>query len=344
MKKFLLLAALLAAGCSADKQAEPAAEKAELHLLIWSEYLDQSLIEEFEKEANAVVVVDNFDSSEALRAKIDHVPSGFDVVVPSDEILPDLVADGKLEKLDMTKLPNFKNIGAGFRGLSYDPNNEYSVPFHWGATGIAYDVKKLATPPNSWATLFDARSSAAGTILDDPREVFAAALRLDGAALDTLTPDQLAKAKKRILGAKPKAWDSQPQKMLIQGDIAIAQMYNGDVAQVADERGDIAFVIPKEGGTLWFDNLSIAKGSTQVELAHKFLDFIMRPEVAGKNTNFKKYPSPNEAAKPFIDKAILENTMIYPTEADLMRCTTLGTMKSEAKKLMLEAWAEVRGN
>jgi spermidine/putrescine transport system substrate-binding protein len=131
--------------------------------------------------------------------------------------------------------------------------------------------------------------------------------------------------------------------MLIQSDVAIAQIYNGDAAQVAAERDGIAFVIPKEGGTIWFDNLSIAKGSTQLELAHKFIDFLMRPEVAGANTNFKKYPSPNEAAKPFIQKEILENPMIYPSEADLKRTKTLGDMKPEAKKMLLEMWGEVKG-
>jgi spermidine/putrescine-binding protein len=343
VRRLALILVLFATGCGASKPDAPAAPaKSELHLLIWAEYLDKTLIAQFEKETNSRVVVDNFDSSDALRARLEHVPSGFDVVVPSDEILPGLIAEGKLEKLDAAQLPNFKNIAAPFRGMAFDPKNEYSVPFHWGTTGIAYDPAKIAKP-DSWATLFDAATSAKGTILDDPREVFAAALRLDGAALDTLTDAQLAKAKARILKARPKAWESQPQKMVIQGDAVIAQMWSGDAAQVAAERPGIVFVIPKEGGTIWFDNLSIAKGSTQTALAHRFLDFMMRPEIAGANTNFKKYPSPNEAAKPHIKKEILENPMIYPPDADLKRTKPLGDMQPEMRKKLMQAWADVKG-
>jgi spermidine/putrescine transport system substrate-binding protein len=342
VKKFVMLAILifLAAGCN----RRGGGTKPELHLLIWADYLDKTLIEQFEKEANCRVVVDNFDSGEALVAKLEHVPSGYDVVVPSDEIMSKLIADGKLERLNPDKLPNFKYIAASFKGMSFDPKNKYSVPFHWGTTGVAYDTKKIAVAPDSWTTLFSPATAAKGAILDDPREVFAAALRIEGAALNTVTLEQLMNAKQRISKAKPKAWESQPQKMLIQGDVSIAQMYSGDAAQVAAERGDIAYVIPKEGGTIWIDNLSIAKGSAEVELAHKFINFLMRPEVAGANTNFKKYPSPNEAAKPYIKKEILENPIIYPFEADLKRCKTLGEMQPEMKSKMMDAWARVKEN
>ncbi len=329
MKK-LLATLFVLIGCSG-------APTPELHLLIWAEYLDDGLVKGFEKEFNCRVVVDNFDSGEALRAKIEKPPSGFDVVVPSDEVLPGFIAEGLLEKLDMARLPNFKNIDERFKGMPFDPRNEYSVPFHWGLTGIAYDSK--GPKPDSWAAIFEA---ANGTILDDPRDVFAAALRLDGVELSGATAGQLDKAKARIAAAKPKAWNSQPQTMLIKGDVSIAMMYSGDAAQAAAERAGIAFVIPKEGGTLWFDNLAIAKGSKQAGLAHQFIDYLMRADVAAANTNFKKYPSPNEAAKPKIDKAILENPTIYPPEDILKRCKPLGDMKPEMRKKLLEAWGEIK--
>jgi spermidine/putrescine transport system substrate-binding protein len=327
--KKLLAALFVLIGCSG-------APTPELHVLIWAEYLDDGLVKGFEKEFNCRVVLDNFDSGEALRAKIEKPPSGFDVVVPSDEVLPGFVADGLLEKLDMAKLANYHNIAPAFRGLPFDPKNEYSVPFHWGLTGIACDSK--GTKPDSWAAMFE----AAGAILDDPREVFAAALRLDGAELSTATADQIEKAKARIANAKPKAWNSQPQDMLVKGDVSIAMIYSGDAAQVMTNRPGIAFVVPKEGGTIWFDNLAIAKGSKQADLAHKFIDYLMRADVAAANTNFKKYPSPNEAAKPKIDKAILENPTIYPPEDVLKRCKPLGDMKPEMRKKLLEAWGEIK--
>ena len=298
----------------ARKDAAPApASGGELHILNWAEYFADTTIPNFEKECGCKVIYDNFESGEALRAKLDHVPSGYDVVFPSDEVVPPLVTGGKLEALDMTKLPNFKNISKTFRGMSYDPQNAYTVPYMWGLTGIGWDKKKVKPAPDSWAVMFDPKNGNRMTLLDDPRENFTAALRLEGAKdLTGVTPEQIARAKKRIAAVKPKAWNSQPQSMLIQGDVVLAPIFNGDAAQVAAEGIDLGFVIPKEGGTIWFDNMAIAKGSKRIDLAHRFIDYLMRPEVAAANTNFKKYPNPNEAAKPFIDKAILEQPHDLP--------------------------------
>ncbi len=329
--KRLLVALFMLLGCSSSS-------KPELHLLIWAEYLHDDLIRNFEKEFNCKVIVDNFDSGEKLRAKIEKPPSGFDVVVPSDEVLPGFIADGLLEKLDPAKLPNFKNIAATFRGMAFDPKNDYSVPFHWGLTGIACSTQSA----DSWVAFFDPKNAADAAFLDDPRELFAAALRVDGIDLSAATADQIEKAKNRIASAKPKTWDSQPQRLLVSGDVRLAMMYSGDAAQVMAEKSGITFVIPREGGTIWFDNLAIAKGSKQSDLAYKFIDYLMRPDVAAANTNFKKYPSPNEAAKPKIDKAILENPTIYPPDDVLKRCKPLGELKPEMRKKLMEAWGQVK--
>ena len=340
MKRFLFAALLFAAACGKPAPPLPGpVSRGELHLLIWAEYLEDGLIKGFETEFNCKVVADTFDSGEALRGKIDHPPSGFDVVVPSDEVLPGFAADGLLERLDLSKLPNFKNIGAAFKGMAFDPKNEFSVPFHWGLTGIACASTKIDT----WAAMFDPKNASAGTILDDPREVFAAALRVDGVELSTATAEQIDRARARIAGAKPKAWDSQPQRLLIQGDAGVAMIYSGDAAQVMAEKAGVTFIVPREGGTIWFDNLAIARGSKRIDLAHQFIDYLMRPDVAAANTNFKKYPSPNDAAKPHIKKEILANPTIYPPDDVLKRCKPLGGMKPELRKKLMEAWGEVKG-
>jgi spermidine/putrescine transport system substrate-binding protein len=352
MKKLLtLLLPVLALGCTATPRAKEAAREStmapasggELHILNWAEYFADSTIPNFEKECGCKVIYDNFESGEALRAKLDHVPSGYDVVFPSDEVVPPLVTEGKLEALDQTKLPNLKHISKTFRGMSYDPENRFTVPYMWGLTGIGYDKKKVKPTPDSWGVMLDPKKGNLMTLLDDPRETFTAALRLEGAKdLTSVTPEQIAKAKKRIAAVKPKAWNSQPQSMLIQGDVVLSQMFNGDAAQVAAEGIDFGFVIPKEGGTIWFDNMAIAKGSKQIALAHRFIDYLMRPEVAAANTNFKKYPNPNDAAKPFIEPAILNNPMIYPPESEVARCKVLGDVAPDVRKQIMDAWADIK--
>jgi spermidine/putrescine transport system substrate-binding protein len=340
VKRFLLFALVAVVSCGKPAPPPPGpVHRGELHLLIWAEYLDEGLIKGFETEFNCRVVVDNFTDGEALRAKIDHPPSGFDVVVPSDDVLPGFIADGYLEKLDRSKLPNLKNIGAKFLGMPFDPKNEYSVPFHWGLTGFA----STAALGDSWTAFFDAKVARDAALLDDPREVFAAVLRLQGAELSSATAEQIEAAKDRLLSVKPKVWESQPQRLLIQGDVKSAMIYHGDAAQVMAEKSGLTFVVPKEGGTIWFDNLAIAKGSTRAALAHQFIDYLMRPEVAGANTNKRRYPSPNDAAKPHIDKAILSNPTIYPPDDVLKRCKPLGDMKPEMRKKLMEAWGAIKG-
>jgi spermidine/putrescine transport system substrate-binding protein len=348
MKPAWALAAALILGACTSKPpalgvgAAPPGE-GELHVLNWAEYFAEGTIPGFEKECRCSVIYDNFESGDALRAKLDHVPSGYDVVFPSDEVVPQLVAEGKLERLDHTKLPGLENLASSFLGMPYDRENAFTVPYMWGLTGIAYNKKAVPKAPDSWAAVIDPKAGSRLTLLDDPREVFAAALRLDGLGdLGGVGPERVEQARKRIAAVRPRAWNSQPQAMLIQGDVDLAQMFSGDAAQVASEGIDLGFVVPREGGTIWFDNMAVAKGSTRIDLAHRFIDYLLRPDVAAANTNFKKYPSPNRAARSLVQPEILANPMIYPSEADVARCQVLGDLRPEVRKRIMDAWARIK--
>jgi spermidine/putrescine-binding protein len=342
----LALALVFCACTSTPPAPEPSpasAQGGELHILNWAEYFAETTIPRFEQECSCKVIYDNFESGEALRAKLDHVPSGYDVVFPSDEVVPPLIGAGKLERLDHAKLPGLARISASFRGMAYDPGQEFTVPYMWGLTGIAYNKRVLKDAPDSWAAVLDPKSGSRLSLLDDPREVFAAALRLEGARdLTGVGPAQIERARRRIAAVKPRAWNSQPQAMLIQGDVDLAQMFSGDAAQVAAEGVDLGFVVPNEGGTIWFDNMAIAKGSRRVDLAHRFIEYLLRPEVAAANTSFKKYPNPNAAAQGLIEREILANPMIYPREADVARCQVLGDPPAAVRRLIIDAWAQIK--
>lgn len=332
MKRFLLALVLLA-GCS---KRGP-----ELHLLIWPDYLAEDTVRNFEKEFGCRVTVDDIESSETLRARLEGGRSGFDVVVPSDEVVPAFIRGGLLEKLDPQKLPNLKNLSARFRGPAYDPQNEYSVAYMWGTTGIAYNKEKVSPAPDSWGALWDPKHANRVTMLGDAREVFAAALWAQGVAAP-LTSESVEKAKRKLLERKPLAYESSPRKMLVDGDAWISHAFNGDAIQAADA-APIGYVIPKEGGTLWIDNLAIAKGSPSPDLAHAFIDYLLRPEVSAAITNRRYFANPNDAARKFIKKEILENAWVYPSEEDLKRCALLREPSPEVKKKLDDAWAEVKG-
>lgn len=332
--KRLLLALLLVSGCSKS-------EGPTLRVLTWANYFAKDTISAFEKEAGCRVAVDYIESSETLRTKLSGGVSGYDVVFPSDEVLADLIAQGLLEKLDRSKLGGFANLAPDFIGQPFDPKNEHSVPYMWGTTGIAYNKEKIASAPDSWAALWDPKWANRATLLDDAREVFRAAMKLDGAS--EFTTEHLAKASKRFESWKPLAWESSPKDLLINGDAWIAQCFSGDALQASQELGGkIGFVIPKEGGTLWIDNLCIAKGAAQPELAHRFIDYLLRPAVSAAISNEMRFANPNAAARKLIQKEILDDPMANPGEAERKRLSLLPSLAPERKKALDEAWARLK--
>jgi spermidine/putrescine transport system substrate-binding protein len=334
MRKLALVLALVA-GCSEKKP--------ELHLFTPQDYFAKDTIPNFEKEFGCVVKLDFMDSAEILKTKLDGGKSGFDVVIPSDEVMAALIAQGLLEKLDPARIPNAKNLLPRFRGLPFDPKNEYSVPYQWGTTGIAYNKEKVTPPPDSWAALWNPQWGKRATLLDDKREVLAAAMRLEGAPPQSTTKDDIARALKRFAGWKPLAYDSTPKDKLVTEDFWVSQAYSGDAVQAAQgSGGKIGYVIPKEGGTLWLDNLAVAKGSPNLGLAHQFIDYILRPDVSAAITNERYFGSPNEAALKLIKKEILENRMAYPSQEEEKRLHILPVLSQEVKKELDAAWASIR--
>jgi spermidine/putrescine transport system substrate-binding protein len=337
MKRLALAFAVLA-GCSSGKSAPT------LHVYTWENYFAKDTIATFEKETGCTVKLDFMESAEDLKTKLDGGKSGFDVVMPSDEVLSSLIGQGMLEKIDPAKVPNLKNVLAKHRGLPFDPKNEYSVPYQWGTTGIAYNKEKIVPPPDSWAAFWDPRWANRVSLLNDKREVFAAAMRLDGGDPSVTTADRIAKAAKRFDGWRPLAYETTPKDKLVSGDFWISQSYSGDAVQAAEgSDGKIGYVIPKEGGTLWLDNLAIARGAPNTDLAHKFIDYILRPEVSAAITNERYFGSPNEAALKLIKKEVLDNRMAYPSDQDQKRLSMLPALTPEVKKALDAAWASIRG-
>lgn len=326
MKRLLALVLALA-GCG---PAEP-----ELKLLTWPDYFAESTIRDAEKELKCRIKVDYIDNSETLRTKLDGGASGYDVVMPSDEVLPPLVSRGLVEKLAPAKLPNLKNLGARWKDTAH------GVPYATGSTGLAWRTDLLPTAPDSWSALWDPKLAGAVSMLDDAREAISASMRLDGAVAPS--SETIAKAAKRFAGWKPRAWSSNPKDLLVNGDVKLAQCYSGDALQAAaDSGGKVAFRIPKEGGTLWYDSLCIAKGSARSDLAHAFIDFILRADVSAAITNERKFGNPNDAARSKISKDILENPLIFPSGDDLKRLAPLPPLGEDLKKTMNAAWAEIR--
>jgi spermidine/putrescine-binding protein len=348
MNRYLLIAlAAVALSCGgAQEQGEPAkAAAGELNVYIWTNYLPQEVIDGFEKKTGIKVNVDTYDSNEAILEKLQSGVADYDIVVPSDYMMKILIPEGLVQTLDRSRLSNFKNLDPRFLNQKYDPDNRHSIPYLWGTTGIGYDKQKVKEPVDSWRALFDERYAGRILMLDDAREAFGAALRILGKSINETDPAVLRQAADMLKKQKSlvRTYNSSDfANLLAAGDVDVAQGFNGEMAEVVANAPDrLAYVIPKEGGTLWIDNVTFPKGARNLDAAYAFLDYVLEPEVAAKIVNGVHYAGANQAAFPLIDAKIRQDPSIYPPKEVLDRCELIEDL-GETTRLIDELWTEVK--
>ncbi|HEY7159941.1 MAG TPA: spermidine/putrescine ABC transporter substrate-binding protein [Acidobacteriota bacterium] len=338
----IALILLFCMGCGSKKS--DTGETKQLNLYIWSAYVTPKTLEQFHQETGITVRYDTYDSNEALLEKVQDGASEYDVVVPTNDIVTTMVRLNLLQKLDLVLLPNLKNLGTRFRNPSFDPNNEHSIPFIWGTTGIGYNKTKITEPVDSWAILWDPKYKGRILMLDDPWECIGAALKLKGHRLNSDNPDELLEAKNLLLQQKPliKMYNSANfDEILLSGDIWLAQAWSGQLARAIDQNPDLAYAIPKEGSAVWTDCLAIPKNAPHVAEAHAFLNFCMDKKVAAEITKITGYATTNEAAKAYIDAKMLQDKARYPDETTLARCEWF-IARGKTSQILDRYWTEVK--
>ncbi len=328
----------------------------------WSDYIDSSIIEDFTKETGIKVTYDTFDSNELLETKLLAGGSGYDVVVPTANFLARQIQAGVFQKLDKSKLPNISNMWdiVSERTAKYDPGNEYSINYMWGTVGLGYNVKKvqeaLGTDKiDSWDVFFNpeklAKLKDCGVyVLDSPSDILPNAFKYLGIDPETTSLDDFAKAEEVMLKIRPyirKFHSSEYINALANGDICLAVGWSGDVFQARDRATEanqgveIAYSVPKEGAEMWFDQMAIPADAPHVAEAHEFLNYMMKPEVIAKASNFVFYANGNKASQQFIDKEILEDPAIYPDEATLAKLFTIAPYDSKTQRVVTRTWTKI---
>jgi spermidine/putrescine-binding protein len=347
MKRVLaLLMVLLACGCGKSSPAPAAAGSGgQLNIYTWSEYLPQEVIDEFTRRTGITVTVDTYDSNETLMAKLASGVAGYDLVFPSDYIIQPLIRQQLIRPLDNTRLSNLGNLDPAFLNQRFDPNNQYTVPYLWGTTGLAYNKKIITDPVDSWDVLFDPKYSGRILMLNDMRECFTVALKKMGKSVNETDPDVLRQAADLLKKqhALVRAYDSENyDKTLEGGDVTVAHGWNGQMAKVVQEKPDtFAYVLPKEGGTIWMDNVCIPTSAKNPDAAYLFMNYILEPQAAAKIVNGVNYASANTAAKAFIDPKILNDRNIYPTP-DMLKGWEFLDDVGKTSRLLDELWTEVK--
>jgi spermidine/putrescine transport system substrate-binding protein/spermidine/putrescine transport system permease protein len=316
----------------------------ELNVYIWSNYLPDGVISEFEQKYNAKLNVEPYDSNEALLAKLQSSGAAYDIVVPSDYMVTVLREQGLLQELNLDLLSNLSNLDPQFVGLPYDEKNQFSVPYMWGTTGIAFRKDKIPGPVESWAALWDERYRDRIAMLDDVRESLGAALKFLGKSENTTDAADIQAAAKLLLEQKPlvKAYDSGGfDQMLLSGDAWIAQSYSGQIAKAISDNSNIGYVIPKEGCTIFVDNMCIPNNARDKALAHEFINFALEKQVAADIANGTGYSSPNLAARPLIRPDLLANEAAYPPRSAIERCEFIREI-GPAISIYDRWWTEVK--
>jgi spermidine/putrescine transport system substrate-binding protein len=351
---FLLLfmiSALLPLGCTGSRPDATApqtnsGQANELSVYNWSSYIDPDAIAQFEKQFGVQVKYDTYESNEDLYAKLKPGNPGYDIVFPSDYMVTTMGKENLLEELNPQNIPNIKNIDETFLNPPFDPGNKYSLPYQWGTMGIGYNIKKTGGEIDGWGAMFNPKFKGRVGLLDDMRNTMAAVLIYQGYDPNTTNPDEINKARDFLIEHKDEITAFAPdtgQLLLAQGEVDLTLEWSGDIFQVMEENPDLRYVIPKEGTTVWTDNMAIAKGAPHKELAEKFINFILDPEVGAKISNFIRYATPNKAArdKGLIKQEDLKNPSIYPTPDIFTRLKYIKDI-GEATALYDEAWTEAK--
>jgi spermidine/putrescine transport system substrate-binding protein len=283
-------------------------EEKELNLYNWADYVAKTTIPGFEKQTGIQVTQDYFSSNEELLAKLRAGGTGYDVIVPSDYMVAVMIKSDVLQPLDKSKIPNFKNIGEDFSGLPYDQDNEYSVPYQWGTTGILYNKKEIGQLEDNWEPMWSTEFSGEIGMLNDERETPGAALYKLGYSVNATEDEQLAEAEAQLKKQKPLLrgyFDStQNRPLVLNGDLLLGHVFSGDAFLALSQDDDLDYIIPKPAATRWTDNMAIPAGAEHPDNAHKFINYILDAKVGAALSNYTYFNTPNEAALPMIDEAL----------------------------------------
>ena len=278
-----------------------------INVFNWGDYIDESVLTDFEKEYGIKVNYDYFATNEEMYVKLKSGGTDYDVLFPSDYMIARLIKEDMLHKLDFNNIPNIEHIDDRFKNLDYDPNNEYSVPYMWGTVGIAYNTTMVDEPVDSWNILWDPKYEGNILMMDSQRDSIAVALKKLGYSLNSRNEAELEQAKEELIKQKPLVLSyvgDEVKDKMIGGEAALAVVYSGEVIAIRWENPDIAYSIPKEGSNLWFDAMVIPKTSQNKEAAEKFIDFMTRPEIAVRNAEYVGYSIPNTTAIEMLDEEL----------------------------------------
>jgi spermidine/putrescine transport system substrate-binding protein len=343
-RTFLSTTSAALAAASFPACSSKSSTKKTLNVFTWADYLSDAAKTGFEKANGCTVVIDTFDSNEAMLAKLDAGATGYDVLIPSSYTVQALRRKNVLLPLDRPKIPNLANIDPAHLAKSADPEMAFSVPYMAAPTCLAYLASKVADPEKSWSILDRADLKGRITLLDDMREVLGAALKFLGHSLNSTDPTQLAAARDVAIRWKAniaKFENEQYKTGIASGEFHLVQGYAGDLLQAAAENADMRIFIPREGTAFSCDDLCIPKTAREPALAHAFINYLAAADVSAENMQWIGYRAPNSAAYPLLPAAFRANETLFPPADLYAKCESIADL-ADKLPLWTAEWDKVK--
>lgn len=315
-----------------------------LTVFTWADYLSDEAKASFEKANNCKVVIDTFDSNEAMIAKIESGAAGYDILVPSSYAVKELDAKGLLQPLDHAKLPNLANIDKAYLSHAIDAEMKVSAPYMMAPTCVAYLKSKLPNAEPTWSLYTRPEIKGRATLLDDMREVLGAALKSLGHSLNSTDPAQLEAAAALAIEWKAniaKFENEQYKSGIASGEFHLVHGYAGDLIAAQAENGDMEIVIPREGASFPCDDLCIPKSAKNADLAHAFINHLCDAEIAAENMEWIGYRAPNSAAYSHLTEDFRGSAILFPPDELFAKCESIGYL-ADKLPLWTAAWEKVK--
>lgn len=337
---FSLVSCNSATGNTGDKQS--------INVYNWGEYIDQTVLDDFEAQTGIHVNYTTYASNEEMYSKIVSGAASYDVVIPSEYMISKMMSEDLLAELDFSNIPNYKYIGEEYKGLSYDPEEKYSVPYTWGTVVIVYNTKYVDeedVADESIDLLWNEKYAGNILMFDNPRDAFALAHIKLGHSMNTTNPEDWYEAAEELKKQKPLVqayvMDQIFDKMLNE-EAYIAVYYAGDAITMMDENEDLAAYVPKEGANMFFDSMCVLKNSQNKEGAEKFINFMCETDIAVRNAEEVWYAIPHTAAYEALDPEQSEDPLVYPPQEIKDKCEVFININEETLILQSELWINLK--
>lgn len=333
-----LLGIAMLSGCSDSRPV--------LNIYNWADYMNPDVLKKFEKQYNCRIVLDTFDSNEAMYAKLKAGAQGYDLIFPTSYMAAIMKEQGMLQPLKHDLIPNLGNMDHKYLALTQDPQMEYGVPYLISITGIGYNKARLGELEPTWNLFTKPEVAQRCTLLNDMRESIGAALKSLGYSLNTTNDAELAAAQQVLIGWKKNIAKFEVEEALrglASSEFLLVHAYNGDILQAMDENKDLAFLVPKEGTSIASDDMVIPANADQVELAHAFINFILDPANSAANMEFVSYLAPNVEGQKLVSQEFRDNPAIFIDPAVMAKSEVIRDLGADNDKYT-RVWDAVKAS